>query len=217
MNKRAIIVAGGKNNDISELLNRQDGDVVIGVDGGAFALLEAQIKVDVAIGDFDSVTNEQFQILEKEIEQVIKMPAEKDLTDTEAALEFVVKELAVDEIWMLGLFGGRLDHLMSNLWLAYQPRFQEVLSKIRILDSENVLRFYQPGQFELKIDPSKTYLSFIGMTALRGLKLEQVKYPLAGNDYQYPIALVSNEFLADSMTFSFNEGLLAVIQSKDRR
>ncbi|HAZ59126.1 MAG TPA: thiamine diphosphokinase, partial [Trichococcus sp.] len=49
------------------------------------------------------------------------------------------------------------------------------------------------------------------------LKLTGVAYPLNGKDYEYPIALVSNEFKDTEMTFSFGSGLLAVIQSSDKR
>ncbi|EFK80714.1 hypothetical protein HMPREF9269_1027 [Ligilactobacillus salivarius ACS-116-V-Col5a] len=34
-------------------------------------------------------------------------------------------------------------------------------------------------------------------------------------NYTYPIALASNEFVGDKASFSFESGLLCVIQSKD--
>ena len=63
------------------------------------------------------------------------------------------------------------------------------------------------------------YLSFIGMTPIEKLTLTGVVYPLNGKDYDYPIALVSNEFEESKaeLHFSFESGLLAVIQSADKR
>jgi thiamine pyrophosphokinase len=41
------------------------------------------------------------------------------------------------------------------------------------------------------------------------------KYRLSHSDFTYPISLASNEFVSDTATFSFDSGLIAVIQSKD--
>ena len=43
----------------------------VGVDRGVYTLLEAGIKPSIAFGDFDSVSEEEFQIIEKEVDQLI--------------------------------------------------------------------------------------------------------------------------------------------------
>ena len=106
---------------------------------------------------------------------------------------------------------------MSNLWLAFHPLVKEMTGKVSLMDSHNTLRFYLPGSYVLEKEEGKKYLSFIGMTPIKELKLTGVAYPLNGKDYEYPIALVSNEFKDTEMTFSFGSGLLAVIQSSDKR
>ena len=53
------------------------------------------------------------------------------------------------------------------------------------------------------------------MSPLKKLTLKDVKYPLEAIDYPYPIALISNAFEKNRMNFSFDEGILAVIQSSD--
>ena len=53
------------------------------------------------------------------------------------------------------------------------------------------------------------------MTPLEKLTLMDVKYPLREETYDSPVALVSNEFLNEEMTFTFTRGLMAVVQSRD--
>ena len=77
------------------------------------------------------------------------------------------------------------------------------------------MRFFGAGQHVITRELDKKYLSFIGLTPLRALSLHQVKYPLNQQDYHQAIALISNEFLSDSMNFSLQSGILAVIQSAD--
>ena len=60
-----------------------------------------------------------------------------------------------------------------------------------------------------------TYLSFISMTPVENLTLQNVKYTLDSKSYEYPVALVSNEFTADKMTISFAKGLILVAQTRD--
>lgn len=216
MTNTAVIVSGGNREGVADYLfeNRVD-TILIGVDAGALHLLDLGYTPDLAIGDFDSIAVQELERLESQVALVVKLPSKKDCTDTEAALDYVKENLNVEEIVMFGLFGGRVDHMISNLWLAYQPGYQQIIRKIVMKSKNNTVRFYRPGHYSLDQEKDKKYLSFIGMTPLKKLTLENVKYPLSAADYSEPVALVSNEFLADQMTFSFAKGLLAVIQSKD--
>ncbi|UJF16687.1 thiamine diphosphokinase [Jeotgalibaca sp. MA1X17-3] len=188
----------------------------MGVDGGAMALLKMGVPIDLSIGDFDSISPSELGVLKKKSKEVIELPAEKEKTDTEAALDYVRKNVEVEKIKMFGLLGGRVDHMISNLWIAYHPEYQDLLKKISIVDQQNTLQFYLPGTYCLKKEANKTYLSFIGLSPLKSVRLKNVKYPLDGKDYLYPIGLISNEFLDEIMEFSFEEGLMAVIQSRDK-
>lgn len=219
MGKNVSIIAGGQVQDLSIFVKENVKErFVVGVDGGALALMKEGISIDLAIGDFDSVTGEEFHELQNYAKRIEKLPAEKDLTDTEAALQFLIDEqMEIDQIQLIGLFGGRVDHLMSNIWLAFQPAFSAIVEKMILVDADNELSFYHPGEYEIQKDSTKKYLSFIGMTAIENLVLKNVKYTLEGADFTYPVALVSNEFLTDQMTFSFDKGLLAVIQSRDSK
>ena len=107
MPNKVIIVAGGNKEGLKQMLVAEDKEtMLIGVDSGALSLLDMGETPDVAIGDFDSVSSGDLNRIEEKVLTVVKLPTEKDLTDTEAALEYVKEHLDVQEIEMHGLFGG---------------------------------------------------------------------------------------------------------------
>lgn len=216
--EKVVIVVGGDQTDVAALVHRySESHRLIGADRGALTLAELRTHFDAAIGDFDSVTPAEMEEIKKKSHDCRILPAQKDETDTEAAIAYAIEMFSPEEIILLGAFGGRLDHLMSNLWLAFHPLLKGMAGKISLMDQHNTLRFYMPGSYVLAKETDKKYLSFIGMTPIEKLTLTGVAYPLNGKDYDYPIALVSNEFEATEMHFSFESGLLAIIQSADKR
>lgn len=216
MPKKVIIVAGGNKDKLKQMLISEGKEtLIIGVDGGALYLLDIGITPGIGIGDFDSVSPDDLIRLEEKVPKLLKLATEKDLTDTEAALEYVKEQLDVDEIEMYGLFGGRVDHMLNNLWLAYHPAYQSIIEKIVMKAAKNTVRFYKPGNHTIQKEADKKYLSFIGMTPLENVTLKDVKYPLNETSYDSPVALVSNEFLNEEMRFTFTNGLMAVVQSRD--
>ncbi|WP_320164784.1 thiamine diphosphokinase [uncultured Trichococcus sp.] len=216
--EKVVIVVGGDQTDVAALVHRYSASHrLVGADRGALTLAGLLADFDAAIGDFDSVTPAEMEEIKKKSRICRVLPAQKDETDTEAAIAYAIETFNPEEIILLGAFGGRLDHLMSNLWLAFHPLLHGMAGKISLMDRHNSLRFYMPGSYVLEKEADKKYLSFIGMTPIKNLTLTGVAYPLHGKDYDYPIALVSNEFEENEMRFSFESGLLAVIQSTDKR
>lgn len=216
--EKVVIVVGGDQTDVAALVHRYSASHrLVGADRGALTLAGLLADFDAAIGDFDSVTPAEMEEIKKKSRICRVLPAQKDETDTEAAIAYAIETFNPEEIILLGAFGGRLDHLMSNLWLAFHPLLHGMAGKISLMDRHNSLRFYMPGSYVLEKEADKKYLSFIGMTPIKKLTLTGVAYPLHGKDYDYPIALVSNEFEENEMRFSFESGLLAVIQSTDKR
>ncbi len=80
------------------------GDIIIGVDGGYDKVCAA----DLFIGDKDSVVSEI------KCNQSILLNVDKDLTDGEFAVDYLIKN-GVKNINFYGVAGGRLDHILANL------------------------------------------------------------------------------------------------------
>lgn len=209
--KTLIFCAGSPNPDLRPLA--QPHDLLVGVDAGARRLVQHGYTPDWAIGDFDSAPPPA------ECRQIIQLPSEKDDTDLEYALAHILPNYPPDtiqQIVILGaLGGGRLDHLLCNIWLAHQTRFADYLDKFHFVEYGNHLRFYRAGKYVLAREVDKRYLSFIGLTPIRALSLYDVHYPLQARSFPQAMALISNEFLSDTMRFSFADGVLCVIQSCD--
>lgn len=99
--KTVVVVTAGPDVPWIEL---PEGATVIAADGGA----DSGYAVDLAVGDFDSVSSETLARLGN----VERHPAEKDATDLELALAAAMRE-EPDRILVVGSPGGRLDHLVG--------------------------------------------------------------------------------------------------------
>lgn len=206
-----VVLGSPENADLNIFPDKNDR--VIGVDYGALLVLEKETRLDLAIGDFDSVTDAQLKKINEKARDVKQFKAEKNDTDAEIALEYAEELYRPEEIVVHNWSGGRMDHLMNLLFLVYQPRFQKIIQKLTFKNVVNTIRFFDKGSYVLEKEKEKYYLAFIGMTGLEGLTIKEVKYPVRDLNTEYPVTLVSNEIVGEKCEFSFNEGLLAVIQS----
>ncbi|WP_414840116.1 thiamine diphosphokinase [Carnobacterium sp. TMP28] len=213
---KIAIMVGGPESYLPDIKNSLPDNVIwIGVDRGAIRLLDYGIKPVLALGDFDSITSEELSHLRNKIRDVRQFPAEKDATDTELAVRVAFEEFTPEEVTLYGATGGRLDHLLNNLWLVFQPAFYPHLSKIKIIDNKNTVSYFKPGVYEIQKETDKKYLAFVCLTAVSELTLKDMKYELSKANIAYPQSLASNEFITKNAQFSFETGLVAVIQSKD--
>lgn len=214
MTKTAHIVLGAPDPD-ALFPDPKETDVVIGVDGGAIACLKRGIPIDLALGDFDSITHEEKNELARLAKRLEEFNADKDDTDAELAISRAWETFHPEQIILYNWMGGRLDHLLSLLFFVYQPRFEPILEKLTFQNKKNTLVFLKPGEHTIQKEEDKTYVSIIGMTPVTNLTLSGLKYPLSEATYDYPVALVSNEMLNGDAQLSFKKGILAVIQSGD--
>ena len=91
--------------------------VVIGIDRGAYVAYLSNVKLDYAVGDFDSISAQELKTLES-YTNVIKLNPIKDETDTFYALK---KFKEYDNLYLLGgISGSRIDHFVANLKLLYE-------------------------------------------------------------------------------------------------
>ena len=193
---------------------RQD-EVWIGVDHGATWLIQHGIKPVAAIGDFDSTAADDFATVQRTIPNITKLPTVKDMTDTQAGVWLAVSEYHPDQIDIFGATGGRLDQLLANLYLPLQDRFKDYLPMIHFLDRQNIVSYYLPGKYTIYQREGFKYLAFVNLTAVHNLNLIDEKYPLHNWSSSIPFSWSSNEFTAAENHFSFQEGIVAVIISRD--
>ncbi|RJR16607.1 thiamine diphosphokinase [Candidatus Microgenomates bacterium] len=114
--KTRIVIFGNGELDSKLLAEISSRDFVIGVDYGAYWLLKHKIIPQVAIGDFDSVSEEELQVIRKEIGEVREYEKEKDATDMDLAVDFAISKKPT-EIILFGALGRRLDQTLANIGL----------------------------------------------------------------------------------------------------
>lgn len=189
--------------------------VYIGVDLGALRLKRMGYPLTMAIGDFDSVAAAELAPIRDYSKEFVQLKMMKDDTDTEVALDLVMTRWPTATFYYFGGLGGRLDHTLSNIWLAFKTRYSPAIERLFFIGDADMLQFLLPGQHCIEQCREMKYLSFIALSPITDLTLTNVMYPLENYDMKFPLALISNEFSAATMTCHFRKGILVAIQTRD--
>lgn len=189
-------------------------DIWIGADGGTITLLENDINVEYAVGDFDSISLHENEKINNDVKTLSLFPVEKDYTDMELAIQKAL-DLQPKKIYIFGSTGGRLDHELVNIQMLYT-----IVSKnIRgiIVDKDNEIELTLPGRHVVLKDEMLPNISFIPFSKeVKGLTLEDFYYSLENKTISWGSTLcISNKLLSKSGTFYYEEGILLVIKSRD--
>lgn len=187
-------------------LDFDDFDHIICADGGHLIADRLGLSAEYLIGDYDSSSK-------PDRTDVILLPMEKDMTDSEAALDFAAAK-GFDHITVLGGLGGRFDHTMGNIGML--AKYCGKLRHLALVDGQNYVFMMAPGSIKV---PKSRY-KYLGIISYGGsaenVTLRGVKYPLT--DYRLPNDTtlgVSNEILEEEAEISFTEGKLLIILTKD--
>src|SRR5690606_2835572 len=81
-----ILIAGGPAGELPDFSFFPEASY-IGVDAGTLTLLEKGIQPAAAVGDFDSVTAEDYKKILAVLPELARSPSEKEQSDTELGLE----------------------------------------------------------------------------------------------------------------------------------
>ena len=207
---KIVVVAGG---DSSLLPKNQD--IYLGVDGGCLKLLEQGLSLDIAVGDFDSVSEVDLRKIQVQAKQVVQSVPEKNDTDLELALKTVFEDYPDAAVTVYGAFGGRLDHFLSNIFLPTDPDLAPYMEQIQLVDGQNRLIYRPAGCHEIQPDPAMSYVGFMPVGEGH-LEITGAKYPLHQENYFLKAMYGSNEFLDQPIQVSLDRGYLVIVYSKDR-
>ncbi len=210
--KTIVIVAGG---DLSLTLipNIKKGHYIIGADYGAYWLLAHGVTPNEAVGDFDSVSKEQMQLITECVPLVRIYPKEKDYTDLELALQMAVK-LKPQEINMYGVTGGRIDHTLAAIYLLEQ--YHNLSTKIVCIDEQNEIQLVTKALFVSKGKQYK-YYSLLPITNTVQLSLKGFSYPLHNAVIHRGKTIgISNELQLSKGVITVYKGKLLCVMSRDK-
>jgi thiamine pyrophosphokinase len=118
-----VVFAGGLG--LPAAVSLPAGATVIAADGGAELARELGLRVDLVVGDLDSISPATLELAERSGAGVERHPTSKDASDLELAL---VAALALEpaRIVVVGGADGRLDHLFGELLLFAADAFSRV-------------------------------------------------------------------------------------------
>ena len=186
-------------------------DLVIAADSGAATALQHGCTPPIIVGDFDSLDPLTAQILQEQGSRIVPVPAQKDETDTELAIQTAIEQGA-SAITILGWLGGtRFDHTMANILLL--AGFE--MPPIRLVDGPSVCWLLRgPGRtsIEGQVDDLLSLLPLTGNTT--GIRTQGLYYPLHGETLHFgkPRGM-SNVLTQEHAEVSLEGGLLLIIHT----
>ncbi|MGF0033502.1 thiamine diphosphokinase [Bariatricus sp. SGI.154] len=222
MSKRIVIVSGGELDEelTLSILEKQEGEYVIGVDKGMEFLYRHQIMPSYIVGDFDSVKAEIADYYKNETNVPIReYNPVKDASDTEIAIRLAMT-LGCSELIILGATGGRLDHLWANVQSLTIPFKAGVDAKI--VDRQNMICLIGDGETHLRKDEMYgPYFSVFPLgEEIFGFNIKGAKYPLRNHILTpYDSLCVSNQIAEDEdeAVISFAAGIVILMQTRDKK
>ncbi|MBR0477621.1 MAG: thiamine diphosphokinase [Solobacterium sp.] len=182
--------------------------VCIGADRGALYLAQQGIRMKAAIGDFDSVSSEEKDLIRSMCDEMLELNPIKDDTDSEEAITYAVKE-GYSRILVYGGFGGRMDHTLINLKLA-----EKYAGTVYLLDEHNEISAQGSGIYQY-MGSEYRYFSILALDD-SVISLGGMKYPLDHRRITTEdLYTTSNEIIAETGTLTVHSGKVLVIRSND--
>lgn len=214
---KTVIVSGGwlRPAFLREKCGEEPPDLLIAADRGMDYVLEAGMVPDLIVGDYDSAGSGSAAHFRECGVPFRTYPAEKNYTDTEAAIREALGAGST-EIRIFGAAGGRLDHFLANLECLLIPLEKGV--PCALIDEQNRITL-RDRPFTVRREASfGTFFSFFALgESVEDLTLAGFKYPLKGHTLRKGSSLcVSNELAEEAGQVQFSRGILVMVESKDR-
>lgn len=176
--RQAILFAGGDAppalDRIAGLLPLPADTLVVCADRGLVHCHAAGLSPHRLVGDFDSVPPDLLQAAERAGAQRQAYPVDKDASDLAIALDGLCAD-GVDSVMVLGVSGGRTDHLLFNWQLCAARDWPFAL---RLVDETvDALRVSATRPATLTVDVGDT-VSLLPLERCSGVTTEGLRWPL---------------------------------------
>ncbi|MBN2541217.1 MAG: thiamine diphosphokinase [Bacilli bacterium] len=198
------IFVGPNDYDFVHLYFEEANEFLIGVDSGLEYLSDYGRKIDLAVGDFDSIDKSKYESIKEKCSQIITLNKDKKMTDLAYTLDYIYNNLDYNSIEVYGGISGRVDHFLANVNLIKKYDFS-------MRDNKHHIYMLRKGKHT--VNNYKKYISFFAIEdcynlSLRGFKFELNNYYLSMNDS----LCVSNEGEGE---IEFTKGKVLLISTDD--
>lgn len=200
------IIMGASKTSIKNIIVNSD-DYIIASDGGYNNLLNLNIKPNLLVGDFDSITDVPNNI------EIKKFKREKDETDTYLAIEEGIKR-GYNNFELYGCLGNRPEHTIANIQNIVG--FKKKGINCTLIDENTKVLIVSENE-SVKIFEKDSYISLFSYTSncvvsIKNMKYNLEKYKITNT---FPIGL-DNEPIDDVGLIEVHEGTAILIISKKK-
>jgi len=206
MSDTAIIISGGDGVPVAVLDGLPADAYVIAADSGLDLAATLGIRVDIVIGDLDSVSATALEIAKRRGTRIQHHPVDKDATDLELAVTHA-REKGVSSVIVIGGHGGRMDHFLANASLLAAVPGLDVEWRTATSRAHRV-----NGTLCLQGSPGETIslLAFGGPA--KGVRTSGLRWPLHDEDLQPDSTRgMSNRFVEEQAEIAVADGNLLVV------
>ena len=210
--KTVFIYTGGEVFSDLVIEKPEKGDLVIAADAGYLTAKKMGVTPDILLGDFDTLGEENIP----DGIECLRVPAEKNDTDTQLAVEVAI-ERGAGEIVIIGGLSGRVDHTLStlavleDLWKRKEGRIYATLT-----DGKNRVRYIRGSGTILPRSQYRFFSLIAADDLVKGVTLEGCKYPLKnGRISRRHQWAVSNEIEGNCALIEIKRGGVWVIEIMD--
>jgi thiamine pyrophosphokinase len=208
--KSITIVAGGRVEE--SLIKTTPQTTIIGVDRGALRVIRSKVIPDIAIGDFDSVSEKERNEIQKVSRHMIEFEQDKDATDLELAIDLAVA-MRPKKVRLLGVLGGRMDHTIVAVHLLEKLLSHNIYGEI--VDNFNKINIVRHLEKFSRSNEYK-YFSVLPLTEYATISLKGFKYDVVKKVFAKKSSLgISNEIRLSIATLHVHLGTVLVVRSRD--
>ena len=206
MSDTFTILLGGELEVTDRLKTAIDGSRVIAADGGMRHAAALGVVPELWVGDFDSTDPSLF--VRYDAVPRLTFPAAKAMTDGEIAVEQALERDAQRLVFVGGLGGTRSDHAFQHLvqGAALSAKGFSVLLTSGAEEAVPLL----PGELFLDL-PAGSLFSILGLDDLKGLTIENARYPLTGFYVPFGSARTLSNISEGRVRFALEEGKAIVL------
>ena len=143
--KEILFIGGGRFPSEKYFFQLIKNREIFCIDRGINFCRELSIFPKILIGDFDSANKNSVDWAKENKIRIERHPVEKDFTDTQLAINLAERVEENFSAVMTGVFGGRFDHLFSNIFTCANSA-----KKFFLADDKEII-FYLSGGESAKI------------------------------------------------------------------
>jgi thiamine pyrophosphokinase len=210
LSETVLVFAGGPPPLVRWKATFPVGALVVAADRGVRHALGLGLSVDIAVGDFDSITADELATVERSGGIIERHPADKDSTDLELAVAAALR-FGPSRILVVGGTGGRLDHLFGELSLLTADTYAGVEvdallgpARLHVIRGERILAG--------RVDETISLFALHGQAI--GVVTGGLRYPLLGETLEPGSGRgVSNIFTGAEARITVKGGVLLAIRA----